>query len=131
MSSQSPSNGGDGSNTRAPNLRKPTPVERLHPILLRLIERMGVMPEGSRAAITETQLARAVAHAITMMPEDEQAYMVSHIMTDEEIAQQRLDSLEFQDLERRIEFSADERRLLLRPSPEPEDGKRVHAPMRL
>lgn len=120
MSYQGPSH---DSNGRASNHRRPAPIEQLHPVLLRLIERMGVVPEGPRSDITETQLAHAVKLAIEMMPDAEQAYMVSHIMTDEEIAQQRLSSLEVQDLQHRVELSAVERRLLLKPSPEPEDGK--------
>jgi hypothetical protein len=84
---------------------------------------MDVMPPGDRNSITEAQLARAVSLAISMMPDDEQTYMVSRIMTDDEIAEQRLNSPEVQDLGRRVDLSADERRLLLRASPAPEDDE--------
>ncbi|KAM0249887.1 hypothetical protein ACHAQJ_008824 [Trichoderma viride] len=106
---------------RAPIPGRPRPIEQLHPVLLHIIMRMDVMPPGDRESITEEQLARAVSLAISMMPDDEQTYMVSRIMTDDEIAEQRLNSLEVQDLGRRVNLSADERRLLLRGSPAPED----------
>lgn len=124
MSNQTPSPG----SPRSPSPRSPRPVGKLHPIFLRLIERTIDLPEGYKASLTERQLARVVARAIMMMPEDEQAYLVSHIMTDKEIIQQRINSLELEDLERRVELSADEREFLLRDSPEPEneaDGDEV------
>ncbi|RFU72652.1 hypothetical protein TARUN_9612 [Trichoderma arundinaceum] len=105
----------------APIPARPRPIEQLHPVLLHLLMRMEVMPPGDRASITEAELAHAVSLAISMLPDDEQAYMVSRIMTDDDIAEERLNSPEVQDLRRRVNLSTDERRLLLRASPEPEE----------
>lgn len=113
-----PSNrGGTPSRPRSPN-----PIDRLHPVLLRLIERMLDLPEGYEASLTERQLTRAVECAISMMPEDEQAYLVSHIMTDEELMQQRINSLELENLERSVLLSAAEKQYLLRATPVPEES---------
>ncbi|KAL7787823.1 hypothetical protein V8C37DRAFT_411937 [Trichoderma ceciliae] len=117
----------------APLPARPRPIEQLHPVLLHLVMRMDVMPPGDRASITEAELAHAVSLAISMMPDDEQAYLVSRILTDDEIAEERLNSQEALDLRRRINLSADERRFLLRASPEPEeyegdDGEDIENP---
>ncbi|KAL6829308.1 hypothetical protein J3E69DRAFT_354750 [Trichoderma sp. SZMC 28015] len=69
------------------------PIEQLHPVLLHIVERM----------------------------EDEQSYIVSRIMSDDEIAEERLQSPQVQNLRRRVHLSGNEIRLLLRGSPEPED----------
>ncbi|KAL6789377.1 hypothetical protein J3E68DRAFT_439522 [Trichoderma sp. SZMC 28012] len=69
------------------------PIEQLHPVLLHVVERM----------------------------EDEQSYIVSRIMSDDEIAEERLQSPQVQDLRHRVHLSGNEIRLLLRGSPEPED----------
>lgn len=97
----------------------PKPIDQLHPVLLRLIERTIDLPEGSEASLTERQLTRAVECAITMMPEDEQAHLVSHIMTDDDIVQQRINSLHLENLDQRVLLSAAEKKLLLRSTPEP------------
>ncbi|KAL7963946.1 hypothetical protein V8C34DRAFT_300409 [Trichoderma compactum] len=59
-----------------------------------------------------------------MLPEDEQAYIISRIMSDDEIAEEKLQRPQVQDLEHLIHLSGSEIRLLLRGSPEPEyDGE--------
>ncbi|PNP50498.1 hypothetical protein THARTR1_08880 [Trichoderma harzianum] len=117
-----------------PHNRRPPPVldrepekspalEQLHPVLLNVVERMGVIPPKRRASITEADLARAVSQAISMLPDDEQSYIISRFMTDDEIAEERLQSPQVQDLGQLIHLSANEVRILLRSSPEPEDDQ--------
>lgn len=106
-----------------PSARSPNPIDKLHPVLRRLIERMIDLPEGYEAFLTEKQLTRAVECAISMMPEDEQAYLVSHIMTDDDIVQQRINSLHLENLDQRVLLSAAEKQLLLRSTPEPGSGE--------
>ncbi|KAL7949667.1 hypothetical protein V8C42DRAFT_362041 [Trichoderma barbatum] len=98
----------------APEPSRPRPIEQLHPILYHLINRMEVMPPGDGASITEAILAEAVSLAITMLPEDEQVYIVSRIMTDDEIAEERLQSPEIQDPNSHVHLTNDEIRILLR-----------------
>ncbi|KAL7939746.1 hypothetical protein V8C35DRAFT_15254 [Trichoderma chlorosporum] len=103
----------------APESQGPRPIEQLHPVLLNIVYRMDVMPPGNAASITQTELARAVELAISMLPDDEQTHIVSRIMTDDEIAEERLQSPEMQDLQRHVHLSGDEIRLLRRGSPDP------------
>ncbi|UKZ48762.1 hypothetical protein TrVGV298_002991 [Trichoderma virens] len=79
---------------------RPRPIEQLHPVLLSVVD---------------------LSLAISMLPDDEQSYIVSRIMTDDEIAEERLQSPQVQDLRRPVRLSGDEIRLLLRGSPGPED----------
>ncbi|KKO97516.1 hypothetical protein THAR02_10384 [Trichoderma harzianum] len=97
------------------------PIEQLHPVLFHIVEHMEMLPPEGRESITATELAHAVSLAISMLPEDEQSYIISRIMSDDEIAEERLQSPQVQDLQHRIHLSANEIRLLLRGSPEPED----------
>lgn len=97
------------------------PIEQLHPVLLHIVERMEVLPPEGRESMTQAEVANAVILAISMLPEDEQSYIVSRIMSEDEIAEERLQSPQVQDLRHRVHLSANEIRLLLRGSPEPED----------
>ncbi|KAL7908878.1 hypothetical protein GGI35DRAFT_416663 [Trichoderma velutinum] len=97
------------------------PIEQLHPILLDIVERIEVIAPEDKASITQTELAQAVWLAISLLPDDEQSYIISRIMTDDEIAEEKLRSPQVQDLQHRVHLSGDEIRLLLRGSPEPEE----------
>lgn len=113
-----PSNSG-----KSPRRERPNLFDQLHPVLRRLIERMIDLPEGYGAAVTERQLTLAVACAISMMPDDEQAYLVSHIMTDDDIIQETFDVLDLEDLDQEVLFSAVEKQFLLRNTPEPDSDE--------
>lgn len=117
------SDAGPSNSGRSPSPESPNPIDQLHPVLRRLIERMIDLPKGHEALLTERRLTLAVECAITMMPEDEQAYLVSHIMTDDDIIQETLESLDLGDLDQRVLFSAAEKQFLLRNTPEPDSNE--------
>ncbi|KAL6863832.1 hypothetical protein J3F83DRAFT_762164 [Trichoderma novae-zelandiae] len=105
----------------APAAERSRAIEELHPVLLDLLLRMNILPPGDVQSLSEAALANAVSLAISMLPEDEQIHIVSRIMSDDEIAQERLDHPRLQNLGSRVVLSQNERRLLLRASPEPDD----------
>lgn len=100
-------------------LPNPRAGARLHPDLRCLMLRMGVIQADELDHLPEPAVARAVILAIELTNENEQAWIVSRIMTDEDLAVQRLLSAEVQDLRRRILFNHVERRLVLNQTPEP------------
>ncbi|KAL7808036.1 hypothetical protein V8C26DRAFT_423675 [Trichoderma gracile] len=105
----------------APAPERSRAAEELHPVLLDLILRMNIVPPGDIYSLSEAALANAVSLAISMLPEDEQIQIVSRIMTDDEIAEESLNHPRLQNLQSRVVLSPNERRLLLRASPEPDD----------
>ncbi|KAL7802231.1 hypothetical protein V8C44DRAFT_353496 [Trichoderma aethiopicum] len=105
----------------APAPERSRAVEELHPVLLDLILRMNIVPPGDIGSLSEAALGNAVSLAISMLPDDEQTHIVSRIMTDDEIARERLDHPRLQNLQSRVMLSQNERRLLLRASPEPDE----------
>ncbi|PTB74574.1 hypothetical protein M440DRAFT_1337035, partial [Trichoderma longibrachiatum ATCC 18648] len=105
----------------APAPERSRAVEELHPVLLDLILRMSIVPPEDIGSLSEAALGNAISLAISMLPDDEQTHIVSRIMTDDEIARERLDHPRLQNLQSRVMLSQNERRLLLRASPEPDE----------
>ncbi|KAL6892602.1 hypothetical protein HDV57DRAFT_512912 [Trichoderma longibrachiatum] len=82
---------------------------------------MSIVPPEDIGSLSEAALGNAISLAISMLPDDEQTHIVSRIMTDDEIARERLDHPRLQNLQSRVMLSQNERRLLLRASPEPDE----------
>ncbi|KAF7558716.1 hypothetical protein G7046_g5437 [Stylonectria norvegica] len=101
-----------------PKLREPPALSLVHPDLVRLMRYYGVFPPGDRGRLSEDELARAINLAIEMSPPDEQARIASRIMSEEEIAEERLQRPEVQEMGRHATITREEREFLLRMSPD-------------
>lgn len=96
-------------------------LNRLHPELLELMQRTSILPPGDLEDATEDTLARSAALALSLVDEDEQASIVSRIMSDQEIARARLTRPEVQDLNQRIVLDTLERGVALASTSESEE----------
>lgn len=103
-------------------------INRLHPDLLDLLSRTNTLPFGDLTSIPENDIAHAVSVALSLADDVEQARLVSRIMTDAELAIQRLGRPDVQGLNQRVLFNTEERRLILSASSETEDAPAGRSP---
>jgi hypothetical protein len=105
-----------------PQQRNSSAINHLHPDLLDLLRRTGTLPPGDLTIIPENDIAHAVSLALGLVGDDEQAFLVSRIMTDAELAARRLRRPDVRDMRRNVLFNAAERRVILSASPESEEA---------
>ncbi|KAF4463766.1 E3 ubiquitin- ligase ARI4 [Fusarium albosuccineum] len=91
--------------------------DRVHPELIDLMFRHEVVPNQD---VTEETLARTIFLAIELADPFEQADIVSRIVSEEEVARQRLQNPDVRNIQHRIALDAAERRAALCATPEPE-----------
>ncbi|KPM39413.1 hypothetical protein AK830_g7173 [Neonectria ditissima] len=96
------------------------PFQLAHPDLVDLLFRQEVFPEGDIDELSENILAEAISLAISLADIDEQIQILSRVMTDQEIAAQGLQHPDVQNMDLRIPLTHNERRIVLRDSPEPD-----------
>ncbi|CAM1504634.1 Fc.00g022250.m01.CDS01 [Cosmosporella sp. VM-42] len=87
----------------------PLPFERVHTILVNLMERTGTLPPGDPASLSEEVIARAIYLAIELAEDVEQTYILGRIMTNEDIALEALQRLQIRDLNRQMPISPQSR----------------------
>ncbi|KAF5966225.1 hypothetical protein FBULB1_11771 [Fusarium bulbicola] len=98
-------------------------LDRVHPDFLDLLIRHELLPPEE--SFSEPYLARLIAVALDLAEDDEQAFLVSRIITDEELAIERLRSPEVRNTNHRIVLDRIERRIAFRDAandPVPEQG---------
>ncbi|KAF5622953.1 e3 ubiquitin ligase ARI4 [Fusarium sp. NRRL 52700] len=98
-------------------------LDRVHPDFLDLLIRHELLPPEE--AFSEPYLARLISIALDLAEDDEQAFLVSRIITDEELAFERLRSPEVRNTNHRIVLDRIERRIAFRDAannPAPERG---------
>ncbi|KAF5543883.1 e3 ubiquitin ligase ARI4 [Fusarium mexicanum] len=98
-------------------------LDRVHPDFLDLLIRHELLPPEE--SFSEPYLARLIAVALDLAEDDEQAFLVSRIITDEELAFERLRSPEVRNTNHRIVLDRIERRIAFRDAandPVPEQG---------
>ncbi|KAF5711054.1 e3 ubiquitin ligase ARI4 [Fusarium mundagurra] len=101
-------------------------LDRVHPDFLDLLIRLQLLPPDE--AFSEPYLARLISIALDLAEDDEQAFLVSRIITDEELALERLRSPEVRNTNHRIVLDRTERRIAFReaamdPIPEQTNGE--------
>ncbi|KAF5649473.1 e3 ubiquitin ligase ARI4 [Fusarium tjaetaba] len=101
-------------------------LDRVHPDFLDLLIRLQLLPPDE--AFSEPYLARLISIALDLAEDDEQAFLVSRIITDEELALDRLRSPEVRNTNHRIVLDRTERRIAFReaamdPFPEQTNGE--------
>ncbi|KAF9775415.1 hypothetical protein IL306_006487 [Fusarium sp. DS 682] len=87
--------------------------DRVHPDLVDLMIRLDLLP-AEQDGFSESNLARIIFLAIELADPDEQALLVSRIITDEEMALQRLLSPEVRNTNHRVVLDRAERRAAFR-----------------
>ncbi|KLP10092.1 uncharacterized protein LW94_11208 [Fusarium fujikuroi] len=98
-------------------------LDRVHPDFLDLLIRQELLPPDE--AFSEPYLARLISIALDLAEDDEQAFLVSRIITDEELAFERLRGPEVRNTNHRIVLDRTERRIAFREAamdPVPEQG---------
>ncbi|KAF4437267.1 E3 ubiquitin- ligase ARI4 [Fusarium acutatum] len=98
-------------------------LDRVHPDFLDLLIRHKLLPTDE--GFSEPYLARLISIALDLAEDDEQAFLVSRIITDEELAFERLRSPEVRNTNYRIVLDRTERRIAFREAaydPVPEEG---------
>ncbi|KAL4728947.1 hypothetical protein ACLX1H_003353 [Fusarium chlamydosporum] len=75
---------------------------QVHPDLVDLIIRLDLLPTDETTGFSETNLARTILLALELADTDEQAQLVSRIITEEEMAAERLRCPLVQDTSHRI-----------------------------
>ncbi|KAF4454945.1 hypothetical protein F53441_2602 [Fusarium austroafricanum] len=98
--------------------------DQVHPDFVDLLFRLDLLPTDEGTGFSEANLARTIFLAIELADPYEQALLVSRIITDEEMAAERLRDREVQDTTHRVVLGRAERRVALREDPsEPTPGR--------
>lgn len=91
-----------------------SPVKRLHPDLLQLMQQMGIIPPEGHWDFSEAEVAEMASNAVNLAPEPVQIALIGRLMSEEEIALRLLAGPEVSDLSRTAVISSEEKRVLLR-----------------
>ncbi|RKK92936.1 hypothetical protein BFJ71_g9928 [Fusarium oxysporum] len=100
-------------------------LDRVHPDFLDLLIRHELLPPEGDDGFSEPYLARLISIALELAEDDEQAFLVGRIITEEELAFERLRSPEVRNTNHRIVLDRTERRIVFREAandPAPEQG---------
>ncbi|KAM0563040.1 hypothetical protein ACHAPJ_001884 [Fusarium lateritium] len=87
--------------------------DRLHPDLVDLLIRKDLLPSDEGTGFSEATLARSIYLAIELAEPDEQALIVSRIISEEELAAERLQSPEVRNTNHRVVLDRAERKAAL------------------
>ncbi|KAJ4266153.1 hypothetical protein NW762_004133 [Fusarium torreyae] len=87
--------------------------DRLHPDLVDLLIRKDLLPSDEGTGFSEATLARSIYLAIELADPDEQALIVSRIISEEELAAERLQSPEVRNTNHRVVLDRAERKAAL------------------
>ncbi|KAG7415875.1 putative E3 ubiquitin-protein ligase ARI4 [Fusarium oxysporum f. sp. rapae] len=100
-------------------------LDRVHPDFLDLLIRHELLPPEGDDGFSEPYLARLISIALELAEDDEQAFLVGRIITEEELAFERLRSPEVRNINHRVVLDRTERRIAFREAandPAPEQG---------
>ncbi|KAL6413276.1 hypothetical protein AUP68_02783 [Ilyonectria robusta] len=96
------------------------PANAVHPHLINLIRRHATVPEGNLNNLSDGELAKAIGLALSLGDKDERDFILSLIMSDEDVAAQGLQHPDVQDMDLQIPLTAGERLAALRKTPVPD-----------
>ncbi|KAF4948891.1 hypothetical protein FGADI_9175 [Fusarium gaditjirri] len=100
-------------------------LDRVHPDFLDLLIRRELLPPEGEDVFSEPYLARLIFMALELAEDDEQAFLVGRIITDEDSAFERLRSPEVRNTNHRVVLDRTERRIAFREAandPAPQQG---------
>jgi hypothetical protein len=86
--------------------------DRVHPDFVDLLIRSNLLPGEAGDGLSESNLARLIYIALELAEEDEQIFLLSRIITEDELAVERLRSPEVRNTHHRVVLDRVERRVL-------------------